>query len=135
MTVSTDDLGFAPFGHPSPMLDHLGDLRRHGTDGSRFRFLVDEPKLNGRQLLHAGAVSTIADVVIGHSLAALTDPPRRFVTTSLEVHFVGTGRQGDWIDVTVTPVRIGRRLAVGTATFAVDGRAIGFATATFMPPP
>lgn len=135
-STSTDpDAGsFVPFGHASPMLDHLGDLRRHATDDDRFGFLVDEPKLNGRRLLHAGALSTIADVVIGHALAAASDPPARYVTTSLEVHFVGTGREGDWIDVAVTPVRIGRRLAVGTATFAITGRTIGFATATFMPP-
>ena len=137
-STSTGDAGtmgsFVPFGHPSPMLDHLGDLRRHAADGTRFGFLVDEPKLNGRRLLHAGAVSTIADVVIGHALAAASDPPARYVTTSLEVHFVGTGREGEWIDVTVTPVRIGRRLAVGTAAFTAAGRTVGFATAAFMPP-
>jgi acyl-coenzyme A thioesterase PaaI-like protein len=124
---------FVPFGHPSPMLDHLGDLRRHTTDGGRFGFLVDEPKLNGRRLLHAGALSTVADVVIGHSLGATMEPPGRYVTTSLEVHFVGAGEEGDWVDVTVSPVRIGRRLAVGTATFSVGGRPVGFATAAFMP--
>ena len=125
---------FVPFGHPSPMLDHLGDLRRHATDSTRFGFLVDEPKLNGRRLLHAGAVSTIADVVIGHALAAMGERPARYVTTSLDVHFVGTGREGDWVEVTVSPVRIGRRLAVGMATFTVAGRTVGFATAAFMPP-
>jgi uncharacterized protein (TIGR00369 family) len=115
------------------MLDRLGDLKRHATDGARFGFVVDEPKLNGRRLLHAGALSTIADVVIGHSLAASTATPTRYVTTTLEVHFVGTGREGDWVDVMVTPVRVGRRLAVGTASFAVGDRQVGFATATFMP--
>ncbi len=124
---------FRPFGHPSPMLDHLGDLQRHVSDGARFGFVVDLPKLNGRRLLHAGAVSTIADVVIGHSLAASTSPPTRFVTTALEVHLLGAGREGDWVDVTVTPVRVGRRLAVGTASFEVGDRRVGFATATFMP--
>ena len=124
---------FLPFGHPSPMLDHLGDLRRHADDGARFGFVVDEPKLNGRRLLHAGAMSTIADVVIGHSLGASATPPARFVTTTLEVHVVGVGREGDWVDVTVTPVRVGRRLAVGTASFAIGARQVGFATATFMP--
>jgi acyl-coenzyme A thioesterase 13 len=133
---SSDRTGsaFQPFGHPSPMLDRLGDLRRHPADGWRFGFVVDEPKLNGRRLLHAGAVSTIADVVIGHALAASTSPPTRFVTTALEVHFVGAGREGEWVDVTVTPIRVGRRLAVGTASFAIGDRCVGFATATFMPP-
>jgi acyl-coenzyme A thioesterase 13 len=125
--------GFEPFGHPSPMLDHLGDLQRHAHDTGRFGFLVDAGKLNGRQLLHAGAMSTIADVVIGHSLAATTSPPARLVTTTLEVHYVGAAREGDWVDVIVTPIRVGRRLVVGTASFTVADRPIGFATATFMP--
>ena len=115
------------------MLDRLGDLQRHVTDAAHFGFAVDEPKLNGRRLLHAGAVSTIADVVIGHTLAASTTPPTRLVTTALEVHFVGVGREDDWVEVDVTPVRVGGRLAVGTATFTVADRPIGFATATFMP--
>jgi uncharacterized protein (TIGR00369 family) len=133
MTASVDGAGFVPFAHPSPMLAHLGDLRCHGVDGSRFGFRVDEPKLNGRGSLHAGALSTIADVVVGHALAVMTDPPSRLVTTSLEVHFVGAARRGDWVDVTVAPIRVGRRLAVGTATFACAGRTIGVATAAYMP--
>ena len=56
------------------------------------------------------------------------------MTTTLEVHFVGAGREGGWVDVTVTPIRVGRRLAVGTASFAIGDRRVGFATATFMPP-
>ena len=131
--MSGQRLDFRPWDHPSPMLDHLGDLQRDVTDAAHFGFTVDEPKLNGRRLLHAGALSTIADVVIGHTLAASTSPPTRFVTTTLEVHFVGAGREHDWVEITVTPVRVGTRLAVGTATFTVAERTIGFATATFMP--
>ena len=125
---------FGPWRWPSPMVDRLGDLRCHRTDPARFGFVVDEPKLNGRGYLHAGALSTIADVVIGHSLASMAIGDVRFVTTALEIHFLGTGRRGEWIDVSVTAVRIGGRQAVGTALFTNGDRPIGFATATFMPP-
>lgn len=124
--------GYQAWGWPSPMLDRLGDLQSHATDQFRFGFEVDEPKLNGRALLHAGALSTIADVVIGHALAASTVPATRFVTTGLEMHFIGAAHPGDWIDVAVTPVKVGARLAVGTALFTNDERQVGFATATFM---
>ena len=124
---------YGPWPWPSPMIDHLGDLRCHATDPGRFGFAVDEPKLNGRGLLHAGALSTIADVVIGHGLAAVAPDDSRFVTTALEIHFLGSARRGDWVDVTVTPVRIGKRLAIGTALFTNGSRQISFATATFMP--
>ncbi len=123
---------FRPWPWPSPMLDHLGDLRCHDSDPVRYGFLVDEPKLNGRGLLHAGAVSTIADVVIGHALAVLAQEGYRAVTTTLQVHFLGPARHGDWVEVTVTPLRIGSRTAVGTARFTHDGNDIGFATATFL---
>jgi acyl-coenzyme A thioesterase PaaI-like protein len=129
MTADT----FGPWPWPSPMVDRLGDLRRHTTSDGRFGFVVDEPKLNGRGRLHAGALSTIADVVIGHTLSTLAPGDSRFVTTALEIHFLGAGQPGDWIDIAVTPVRIGKRLAIGTATFTNDGRTISFATATFMP--
>jgi uncharacterized protein (TIGR00369 family) len=114
------------------MLDHLGDLRSRADDATRYGFAVDEPKLNGRRLLHAGAVSTIADVVIGHTLGALATDGARYVTIGLELHFLGAGRPGEWIDVVVEPVKIGRRLAVGNATFRCDGAPIAHATGTFM---
>ncbi len=107
------------------MVDRLGDLQCHRTDPARFGFVVDEPKLNGRGFLHAGALSTIADVVIGHSLASTAIGDVRFVTTALEIHFLGAGRRGEWIEVSVTPVRIGGRQAVGTAMFTNAGRRSG----------
>lgn len=126
-------VGFLPWAWPSPMLDHLGDLRSAVDDASRYGFTVDEPKLNGRGLLHAGAVSTIADVAIGHALGALASDGARYVTIGLELHFLGVGRPGDWIDVVVEPVKIGRRLAVGTAAFTNAGKPVAHATGTFMP--
>lgn len=65
--------GFVAWAWPSPMLDHLGDLR---------------------------------------SCA---------------------GRPGDWIDIEVSPVKVGSRLAVGNATFTRDGSPIAHATGTFIP--
>lgn len=114
-------------------MDRLGDLRSRADDPTRYGFHVDEPKLNGRGLLHAGALSTIADVVIGHTLGRVSTDGARYVTTGLEMHFLGAGRPGDWIDVEVTPIRMGRRLAVGTATFSSGDRAVAHATGTFMP--
>lgn len=128
MTAET----FVRWPWPSPMLDRLGDLRCHVDDPARFGFVVDEPKLNGRGLLHAGAMSTIADVAIGHALVRLAPSGYRAVTTSLQVHFLGPAVEGDWVDVTVTPLRIGARLAAGTARFTAGDKELGFATASFM---
>lgn len=131
MTAPTVD--FAPWEHASPVVDRLGDLRRHVTDAGRFGFVVDEPKLNGRGFLHGGAIATIADICIGHGLAATTDPATRMVTIELNVTMVGIGEAGAWIDVVVEPERVGRRLASGTARFRSGDRTVAHATALFLP--
>lgn len=118
---------------PSPMLDRLGDLRRHPTKPSTFGFTVDEPKLNGRGVLHAGALSTVADVLIGHTLSSLSQPQVRYVTTGLQMQFLGIGNAGDWVDVEVSMIHRGQRLAVGRADFLVASRVIAFAVGIFMP--
>ncbi len=86
--IVTPPVDFIPWDRPSPLLDRLGDFRRHRTERGTFGFLVDEPKLKARGLLHAGAISTIADVCIGHTLARETDPPT--LTVNLNTNFIGT---------------------------------------------
>ncbi len=94
---------------------------------------MDVPKRNGRGFLHGGAVSTIADVCIGHALAGSTDPPTRLVTSNLNVTYLGIGNADDWVDVTVTLHRLGRSIASGAAEMRVADRIVATATATFVP--
>jgi acyl-coenzyme A thioesterase PaaI-like protein len=124
--------GFVPWDRASPLLDRLGDFRRHQQEPGTFGFLVDEPKLNARGLLHAGAISTIADVCIGHTLAHDTGPPESLVTVNLNTSFIGVANVDDWIDVTVRIHRVGGRIATGSAEFHRGSRAIAHATAIFM---
>ena len=116
----------------SPFLDHIGPLAVHTRDPGRLGFRVDERMVNGRDLLHAGAISTIVDVCVGHTLAAATDPPARLLTVSINVQLVGTAVVGDWVDVEVTPIKVGRRLATGQVTLAVHDRVISTATVQLM---
>lgn len=117
----------------SPLLDRIGDFRRHQNEAGVFGFTIDEPKLNARGLLHAGALATLADVCIGHTLAArTTEPPSAIVTVNLSVTFLGAGRRGDWVDVHVEVRRVGSRIAAGGADFFVAERVIGHAEAVFM---
>src|SRR5690606_28593421 len=98
-------------------------------------FTVDRPKLNARGLLHAGAIATIADVCLGHTMAASTDPPTPLVTANLNVTFVGPGHRDRWIDVFAQAHRVGRRLATGEITFIDEDRIVAQATAVFIPLP
>lgn len=116
----------------SPFLDHIGPLAVHTSDPGRFGFRVDDRMVNGRDLLHAGAISTIVDVCVGHTLAAATDPPTRLLTVGLSVQLIGTAVVGDWVSVDVTPIKVGKRLATGQVTLATADRIISTATVQLM---
>ncbi len=132
MTVEAVPPGYVEWPHRSPLLDALGGFVCHRSDPLVAGFEVTEPKCNARGFLHAGAVAAIADVTIGHALAASTDPPSRLVTINLACDLVGTATLGQWVELRVIPVRVGRRLASGTATLSTD-RPIATVTALFVP--
>ena len=132
-STPADHASFEPWRHPSPLVDAIESLRGHRDDPLRSRFEVTGAKLNGRGLLHAGAITTIADITIGHGIAAVADEGHRYVTVQLSCEFLGTASLGDVVDVTVTPVKVRGRLAAGTATFDRDGRTIATASALFLP--
>jgi acyl-coenzyme A thioesterase PaaI-like protein len=128
----TEHNEFVDWDRSSPFLDAIGGFRRHPTDPLLIGFTVDGPKVNGRGFLHAGAIAAIADVAIGHTLAEMTDPPARLVTVNLSCDLLGSAQVGDWVNVHLTPTRVGRRLAAGTATFRTS-RPIAIVTGLFMP--
>ncbi|MFA1550568.1 PaaI family thioesterase [Actinomadura chokoriensis] len=123
---------FVPWHRPSPLLTAIGGFFRHGTDPLKAGFTVDGPKTNARGFLHGGVIAAIGDVAIGHALAVRTDPPTGYVTVNLSCDLLGTAREGEWVDIAVTPTRAGRRLAAGTATFTTS-RVVASVTALFMP--
>lgn len=127
---SRDD--YVDWPYPSPLLTAIGGFQQHRDDHDRVGFLVDEYKVNTRGFLHAGAIAAIADVAIGHALAATTDPPTRLVTINLSCDIIGTAARGQWVDVVVEPVRLGRRLAAGSAILSTD-RTLATVTALFVP--
>jgi uncharacterized protein (TIGR00369 family) len=130
-TAVPDD--FVPWDHPSPVLDALGGFLRHGADPLRIGFVVEGSKVNARGLLHAGVLATIADVAIGHALAASTDPRTPLVTVSLTCDYTGSVSIGDWVGATIEPGRVGRRLAAGGAVFTSDGRTVCTCRGLFLP--
>ncbi|MFD0692457.1 PaaI family thioesterase [Actinomadura fibrosa] len=128
--MSNED--FIPWRRPSPVLTALGGFQRHPTDPLRAGFTVEGPKMNARGLLHGGVIAAIGDVVIGHALAVQSDPPTPLVTVNLSCDILGTAREGEWVEVAISPTRLGRRLAAGTATFSTT-RVVAAVTALFMP--
>lgn len=123
---------FIPWARSSPLLDAIGSFRYDPEDPLHLGFAVEGAKLNARGFLHAGVISTLGDVALGHSLARQLDPPASMVTINLSCDLVGSAHEGDWVDIAVTPTRVGRRLAAGIATFSTD-RPIATVTGLFMP--
>lgn len=121
-----------PWPHRSPLLDAIGGLEYDPAQPTRLGFRVEGAKLNRRGFLHGGAISSIADVVLGYGLATLTDPPTDLITINLSCDYLGAAREGEWVDITVSPTRLGRRLAAATAVFATD-RPIATVSGLFMP--
>ena len=127
------DTEWIPWDRPSPLLDALGGFLRHPTDPLRARFRVEGAKVNARGLLHAGAVAAVTDVVIGHAVARLADPPAALVTVNLSCDLLGAAKIGDQVDVEVTATRLGRRLGAGNAVLTVADRHIARVSALFLP--
>lgn len=132
MPDSTNTARFVPWDRPSPLIAAIGGFDRNPDDPLHVGFRVEGPKMNARGFMHAGVVAIVGDVAIGHALAVQTDPPTNLVTINLSCDYLGTARDGDWVDVRITPTRMGRRLAAGTATFTTS-RVIARVNALFMP--
>lgn len=137
MPSSAAPPGWVPWDRPSPLLDALDGFLVDPADPGRAGFVVEGPKVNARGALHAGAVAAVADVVIGHTVARLADPPAPLVTVNLSCDLLGAAHVGDWIDVEVASTRLGRRLGAGTAVFRTGTgsgvREVARVSALFLP--
>ena len=61
------------------------------------------------------------------------EPPRRLVTTSLALDYLGTASVGDWVEARCEFRHEGTRLSVVLCTFGCGGRDIARATVRFVP--
>jgi uncharacterized protein (TIGR00369 family) len=67
---------------------------------------------NRGPMIHGGMMAFLIDTAFTYVCMRLRDPALKgSVTTQLSVDFVGSATAGDWIEVHVDPVRIGRRVA------------------------
>jgi acyl-coenzyme A thioesterase PaaI-like protein len=123
---------FVPWEHPSPFLDAFGGFEQSLDNPAQIAFDVSETKVNARGFLHAGVITAIADVAIGHLLAGASSPPTALVTVNLSCDLLGTARLGDRVHGVVEATRIGRRLAAGSAVFSTD-RIVARVSGLFMP--
>ena len=124
--------GFGPIFRSSPVLDALGHFYSRGEGATlELGLLVSANHVNARDILHGGVIATFADVGMGYLMAFGTTTPRRLVTVSLNVDFIGTAQRGDWVDLTMDPPRIGSRIAFANARLVVGERQVARASGVF----
>ena len=132
MATAPVPAGFGPIFRSSPVLDALGHFYSRGEGAAlELGLLVSPTHLNSRGSLHGGVIATFADVGIGYLLAFGSDPPRRLVTVSLHVDFVGSATLDDWVTLALDPPHVGSRLVFANARLAAGNRQIARASGVF----
>ena len=134
MNTTNSDVpeGFGPLFRTSPLLDALGPFYGKGagtelTIGLR----VAEKHTNSRGGVHGGVLATIGDVALGYTMAFSSDPPRRALTASLTIDYVGAAKVGDWIEARVDKYKVGKTLAFANAYLTVDDTQVARVSAVF----
>ncbi len=126
--------GFGPILRSSPFLDHIGPLYSRGKAPEIVvGFFVGPHHANNREGLHGGVLPAIADILAGYNLALSHEPPRRLVTTSIGLDYLGSAKIGDWIEARCDFRHEGRRVSVAHCEFRSGDRLIARAIARFIP--
>jgi uncharacterized protein (TIGR00369 family) len=123
--MSLEDVpdGFAVQKRSSAFLQPFEPLyeKREGgtvTIGVRLR----PAHLNGKGLAHGAFLTALADIAMGRSLVAASDPPQRFVSVSLALDFHSPAREGDWLEARVNHLRVGSRVSFASCFLMIaDG--------------
>src|SRR3990172_7451427 len=134
MNTTNSDVpeGFGPLFRTSPLLDALGPFYGKGAGAElTIGLRVAEKHTNSRGGVHGGVLATLGDVALGYTMAFSSDPPRRALTASLTIDYVGAAKVGDWIEARVDKYKVGKTLAFANAYLTVDGAQIARASAVF----
>ncbi|HLF23558.1 MAG TPA: PaaI family thioesterase [Burkholderiales bacterium] len=124
--------GFGSLFRTSPLLDALGPFYGKGTGADlTIGLRVAKKHTNSRGTVHGGVLATLGDVVLGYTMAFSSDPPRRALTASLTIDYVGAAKIGDWIEARVDKYKVGKTLAFANAYLTVDDTQIARVSAVF----
>ena len=124
--------GFEPIFRSSPYLDLLGPIYNKKSESGLIIGLRAEKKhCNGRDLVHGGVFSSLADIALGYNAAFNGKEPVPMVTASLNVDYAGSAKLGDWIEIEVDVQKVGRNMAFANSYFFVDSKRIARASAVF----
>ena len=125
--------GYLPWTRSSPFLDAVGPLYTKAADGVLWLGVrVDARHVNRRGLAHGGFLATLADMLLGYSLATAREGLTPMLTTQLSLDFAGSAKLGDWIEGSADVQKVGRLTAFANAYLRVGQRRIVRASGIFV---
>ena len=123
--------GFEPHLRRSPVTEPWEPLWvKRECDGLRLGVRIAAAHCNGRGSLHGGVIATLADNIMGLACADAAGGIG-MVTVSLTTDYLGAVQQGQWLEITATPSRIGRTLCFASANITGDGAVVARASGVF----
>lgn len=113
-------------------LNTIGEVLQRTRDGMmEIGLRTDTRHRNRSDIVHGGVYMTLIDRALGLTCRNLGDG-RRMATASLTVNFLRPAQIGDFLHVTCTISKSGRKAAFGEAVLKVDGTVCCTATGVFM---
>ena len=124
--------GFAPHFRKSPVTDPWEPLFSRKLEGIvQIGLWLREAHCNSRGLVHGGVIASLADNAMGLSCASSLGSVQGLVTISLTVDYVGSAKNGQWLQVEPRVLRTGRSMGFADALVTADGGTVARASATF----
>ena len=124
--------GFTKHDRRSGLTDPWEPLYAAGSDsGFSLGLHAGAAHVNSRGFVHGGLLSALADNAMGLSCARQIENVGGLVTVSLSIDYLGTARQGEWLEIRAEPTRIGQSLCFAEARILSDGQLCATAKAGF----
>ncbi len=105
------------------------------ADAVRMGVWAGPAHCNSRGFVHGALLTALADNAMGLSCGQVRgqggSAAGGLVTINLSIDFVASGRQGQWIEVQPTVVRVGGSLCFASSLILADGQPCARANGTF----
>lgn len=124
--------GFERSGRTGPFVELIGPLyTRTDEQGVTLGLRAEDEHVNARGRVHGAVLCGLLDIGLGRNVAAVAGAATQPVTVSLNVQMLGSAGPGEWLEVTASVPRVGRRIAFGQGTIVSAGRPVATATAVY----
>lgn len=124
--------GFEPHFRKTPFSDPWEPLYSRRTERSVVMGVrIAKAHTNARGFTHAGLIAALADNAMGYSCGQATGWTTSYVTISLAVDYLGSGRIGQWLTAEGEVLKTGSTVCFAQSLIKADDVVIARANATF----